>query len=163
MNNLKAKHAVCLKFLQNYTRVSPYASKVVIYVCHRGRKPRNTINDTDGTSDRLRQHSTTKYMGCKSYIKIIYPDEEGLDIQIHVNAEHNGHELGSKEDCYFLPVHQSAINSCSEMLGNLNNIQFALAYSTRCENILCEKAPLHEQNIFRFFLDPKEASNLSYR
>jgi hypothetical protein len=48
------------------------------------------------------------------------------------------------------------------MLNNLNNIKFALAYSRRCENILRDGAPLHEQRTFHFFLDLVEASNLSY-
>jgi hypothetical protein len=44
----------------------------------------------------------------------------------------------------------------------LNNIQLALANSKRCANIVFQKAPVHEQRTFHFFLDPKEASNLLY-
>ena len=49
------------------------------------------------------------------------------------------------------------------MLGNLNNIQLAVAHLERCEGILHDKVPLHEQRTYRFFLDHKEASSLSYR
>ena len=129
-NDLIVQHRVCLTIIHNYTRVLFYALKVVIYVCHRGRKPRNTIDDTHETSDRMRQHSTTKYVCWKFCVKIIYPNDKERDIQIHVNAEHNGREPGSRKYCYFLPVHQSAISNCAEMLSNFNNIQFALAYCT---------------------------------
>ena len=80
-----------------------------------------------------------------------------------MNTNHTGHEPGSKGDVFFLPLHQSAIDNCAEMLSNMNNIQLAVSHSERCENILREKVPLHEQRTYRFFLDHKEASNLSYR
>jgi hypothetical protein len=73
-------------------------------------------------NDGVRQRSTTKYVGCNFRVKIVEPIEEGLNIEVFINTEHNGHEPGSKTDCYFLPVHQSAIDNCAEMLRNLNNI-----------------------------------------
>jgi hypothetical protein len=101
-------------------------------------------------------------VGCKFHIKIIRADEDGHDIEVHVNLHHDGYEPRSGADAYFLLVHQSAKDNCAEMLSNLNNINFALAYLRRCENILWNQAPLHEQCTFRFFLDPVEVSNLSY-
>jgi hypothetical protein len=102
-------------------------------------------------NDGVSQRSTAKYVGCSFRVKIVEPIEEGLDIEIFINTEHNGHEPGSKTNCYFLPVHQSAIDNCTEMLRNLNNIQLALAYLKRCANILFQKALVHEQKTFRFF------------
>lgn len=121
-----------------------------------------TILDADH-NDGVRQRSTTKYVGCSFRVKIVEPIEEGLDIEVFINTKHNEHEPGSKIDCYLLPVHQSAIDNCAEILRNLNNIQLALAYSKKCANILFQKALVHEQKTFWFFLDPKEASNLLYR
>jgi len=95
-------------------------------------------------------------VGCKFYVKVIYLNEEGREIVIHVNTEYHGHESGSMTDCYFLLVHQSVVSICVEMLKNLNNIQLTLAYSKRCEEILCESVSLHEQKIFRFFLIQKK-------
>lgn len=48
------------------------------------------------------------------------------------------------------------------MLSNLNNIQFVLAHLRRCKDNFHQEAPLHEQKTFCFFLNPKEASDLSY-
>ena len=152
-----------LKPIHRYTRVNPFASTVKIYVCHRGRKFQGKSNGNNGSSDRVRQYSAAKNVGCKFYVKVVYSDYEGRDIEIHMNAQHNGHEHGSMTYCYFLPVHQSAISDCVEMLKTLNNIQSALSCSKRCEDILRKSAPLHEQKTFCFFLDPKEASTLSYR
>ena len=80
-----------------------------------------------------------------------------------MNTNHTRHEPGSKGDVFFLLLHQSAIDNCAEMLSNMNNIQLVVSHSERCKNILHEKVPLHEQRTYRFFLDHKEASNLSYQ
>jgi hypothetical protein len=95
-------------------------------------------------NDGVRQWSIAKYVGCNFWMKILEPIKEGLDIEVFINTEHNGHEPGLKTDCYFLLVHQRAINNCAEVLRNLNNIQLALAYSKKCTNILFQKAPMHE-------------------
>lgn len=92
-------------------------------------------------------------------MQILYPDEEGQDVEVHVNMGYNGYKRGSRTDSYFFIVYQSAIEYCIEMLSNLNNIQVVLAHFRTCEDTLGQKAPLHEEKIFCFFLDPKEASN----
>lgn len=163
IQDIKAKHVVHLKLIQVYKKVRPYAAKVSIYVCHRGREFRGKKIDQNDSSESLRLRSSAKYVGCTFRLKIVEPEQEGQVIEMYVNSAHSGHVPGSKTDCYFLPVHQSAIHNCAEMLRNLNNIPFTLAYSKKCEEILRKKAPVHEQETFRFFLDPKEASNLSYR
>ena len=163
MNNLMAQNSVLLKPIHRYRRVTPYPHEMVIYICHRGRKFQGKTCEDDSDGNRVRQCSTAKYVGCKFCVRVLYLVEEGQDLEVHVNAEHRGHEPGSKTDSYFLPIHQSAVDNCAEMLRNLNNIQFALVHSKRCEEILRQAAPLHEQKTFRFFLDPKEASNLSYK
>jgi hypothetical protein len=100
-----------------------------------GRKFRGKVFNIDDTNDQIRQRPSKKFVGCKFHVKIIRVDEDGQDIEVHVNPHHNGHEPGSGADAYFLPVHQSTKDNCAEMLSNLNNIKFALA-SRRCENIL---------------------------
>jgi hypothetical protein len=162
INSLKAQHAVRLNLIHVYRRTMPYPSRVEVYVCHCGRKFRGKAFNIDDTNDRIRQRSSEKFVGCKFLVKIICGDGEGQEIEVHVNPHHNGHEPGSQSDAYFLPVHHSAKENCAEMLSNLNNIKFALTYLRRCENVLRDRAPLHEQRTFRFFLDPVEASNLSY-
>jgi hypothetical protein len=153
INSLKAHHAVRLNLIHVYRRTMLYPSRVEVYVCHRGRKFRGKAFNIDDTNDRIRQRSSEKFVGCKFLVKIIRGDGEGQEIEVHVNPYHNGHEPRSQSDAYFLPVHHSAKENCIEMLSNLNNIKFALAYSRRCENILRDRVPLHEQKTFRFFLD----------
>ena len=123
-----------------------------------GKKPEYNLH-----TDKQRQCSIAKHVGCKFAIKVICPNDIEQDIEVFVNTNHTGHEPGSKDDVFFLPLHQSAIDNCAEMLSNMNNIQLAVSHSERCENILREKVPLHEQQTYCFFLNHKEASNLSYR
>jgi len=130
--------------IHRYCTIKPWPSTVRIYVCHRGVKFQGKSNGDNNLSDRMRQYFTANYVRCKFYVKVIYLDEEGRDIVFHMNTEHHGHESGSMTDCYFLPVHQSTISVCYEMLKNLNNIQLALAYSKRCQNILHKSVPLYE-------------------
>ena len=96
-------------------------------------------------------------------MKVICPNDIEQNIKIFVNTNHTSHELGSKGDVFFLSLHQSVIDNCAERLSNLNNIQLVVSHSERCENILCKKVLLHEQQTYRFFFDHKEASNLLYR
>jgi hypothetical protein len=159
INKVKATHTVRLSPIQDYNRVRPYLAYVVIYACHRGKFRGKTMLDDDH-NDGVRQQSTAKYVGCNFRMKIVEPIKEGLDIKVFINTEHKGHESGSKTDCYFLPVHQSAIDNCAEMLRNSNTIQLALAYSKRCANILFQKAPVHEQKTFRFFFGSKRSIKL---
>ena len=162
MNNLKATYFVCLKPIHKYSRVLPNASTVFIYVCHRGTRFSGKKLEYDLHTDKQRQCSIAKHVGCKFAVKVICPNDIEQDIEIFVNTNHTGHESGSKGDV-FLPLHQSAIDNCVEMLSNMNNIQLAVSHSERYGNILCEKVPLHEQQTYRFFLNHKATSNLSYR
>jgi ribosomal protein L31E len=162
INSLKAQCAVRLNLIHVYRRKMPYPSKVEVYVCHCGRKFRGKAFNIDDINDQIWQRSSEKFVGCKFLVKIIRGDGKGQEIEVHVNPHHNGHEPGSESDAYFLPVYHSAKENCAEMLSYLNNIKFVLTYSRRCENILWDQAPLHEQRTFHFFLEPVEASNLSY-
>ena len=99
----------------------------------------------DHHTDKQRQCSIAKHVGCKFSVKVICSNDTEQDIEIFVNTNHTGHEPGSKADIFFLPLHQSAIDNCAKMLSNLNNIQLVVSHSERCENILREKVPLHEQ------------------
>ena len=163
MNNLKATYSVCLKPIHKYSRVLPNASTVFIYVCHRGTRFSGIKPEYDLHTDKQKQCSIAKHVGCKFAVKVICPNDTEQDIEIFVNTNHTGHEPGSKGDVFFLPLHQSAIDNCAEMLSNMNEIQLAVSHSERCENILRKKVPLHVQRTYCFFLDHKEASNLSYR
>ena len=163
MNNLKATYFVCLKPIHKYSRVLPNASTVFIYVCHRGTRFSGKKLEYDHHTDMQRQCSIAKHVGCKFAIKVICPNDTEQDIEIFVNTNHTSHEPESKDDVFFLSLHQSAIDNCAEMLSYLNNIQLAVFHSERCENILFEKVPLHEQRTYCFFLNHKEASNLSYQ
>ena len=117
----------------------------------------------DHHTNKQRQCSIAKHVGCKFAVKVICSNDIEQDIEIFVNTNHIGHEPGSKSDVFFLLLHQSAIDNCVEMLSNLNNIQLVVSHSERYKNILREKVSLYEQRTYRFFLDNKEASNLSYR
>ena len=95
-------------------------------------------------TDKQRQCSVAKHVGCKFAVKVICSNDTEQDIEIFVNTNHTSHEPGSKADVFFLPLHQSTIDNCAEMLSNLNNIQLDVSHLERCENILREKVPLHE-------------------
>ena len=163
MNNLKATYSVCLKPIHKYSRVLPNAFTVFIYVCHQGTRFLGKELEHDHHTDKQRQCFIAKHVGCKFAVKVICPNDTKQDIEIFVNINHTSHEPGSKGDGFFLPLHQSAIDNCAKMLSNLNNIQLVVSHSKMCENILLKKVSLHEQQTYRFFLDHKEASNLSYR
>jgi len=105
LNNIRAQYIVCLQPNGNDNQVRSYPTKVKKYVSHRGRKFQGKSHINDGMSDRERQYSTAKYVGCKFVVKVIYPDEVSRDIEIHVNEVHTGQEPGSRTNCYFLPVH----------------------------------------------------------
>jgi hypothetical protein len=68
--------------------VRPYSTKVKKYVYHRGRKFQSKSHIDDGLNDREKQYCTAKYVRCKFAVKVIYPNEVGRDIEIHVNEEH---------------------------------------------------------------------------
>jgi hypothetical protein len=65
-----------------------------VYVYYYGRKFKCKTFNIDDTTDRIRQWSFEKYLGCKFLIKIIHANAKGQDIEVHVNARHNGDELG---------------------------------------------------------------------
>ena len=163
MNNLKVTYSVYLKSIHKYSRVLPNASTVFICVCHRCTRFLGKKLEYDHHTDKQRQCSIAKHVGCKFVVKVICSNNTDQDIEIFVNTNHTGYEPRSKGNVFFLPLHQSAIDNCAEMLSNLNNIQIVVSHLERCKNILREKVSLHEQRTYRFFPDHKEASNLSYR
>ena len=162
MNNLKATYFVCIKPIHKYSRVLPYASTMFIYVCHQSTKFLEKNLEPHLHTDKQRQCSITKHVGCKFAVKVICPHDIEQNIEILMNTNHTDHELGSKGDVFLSPLYQSAIDNCAKVLSNLNNIQLAISHLERCKNVLREKVPLHEQQTYHFFLDHKEASNLLY-
>ena len=153
INNLKATYSICLKPIHKYSRMLPNASTVFIYMCHQGTRFLGKKLEHDHHTDKQRQCSIAKHVGCKFAVKVICSNDTEQDIEIFVNTNHIGHELGSKGDVFFLLLYQSAIDNCAEMLNNLNNIQLVVSHLERCKNILHEKVPLYEQQRYCFFLD----------
>lgn len=92
LDRLMAQHAVCLKPIHRYSKVTWYLREVLIYACQRGQKFPKKTNGDDDNGDRWRQCSTAKYVGCKFSVHILYPDEEGRYVEVHINEEHSSHE-----------------------------------------------------------------------
>ena len=105
MNNLKATYSICLKPIHKYSRVLSYASTVFIYICHRDTKFLEKNLEHDHHTDKQKQCSIAKHVGCKFVVKIICPNDTEQDIEIFVNINHTSHEPWSKGDVLFLPVH----------------------------------------------------------
>lgn len=77
-----------------------------------------------------------RHVECIFFIKIIYPKDEGQGIEVYTNLSHNGYDSRLKNNSYFLPIHQSVINNCTQILNKLNNIKFVLKYFKRCKDTL---------------------------
>ena len=75
MNNLKATYSVCLKPIHKYSRVLPNASTIFIYVCHRGTRFSEKKPEYDLHTDKQRQCSIAKHVGCKFVVKVICPND----------------------------------------------------------------------------------------
>ena len=127
-----------------------------IYVCHKGNRFLENNFEYDFHSDEYKQYFAAKHLKYKLVVKVICPNDAGQDIEIFVNSNITSHEPRSKDNVFFLLLHQSAIDNCVEMLNSLNKIQLAISHLERCKNILHEKVPLHKQQTYHFFFITKK-------
>ena len=145
LNQIQIKYNTLLKKSVNKMK------HLIRYRCHRAstliRKGKN-----------IRGHQSLKQCGC-----IFHVDVKQRDIanqtNIIVYGQHTGHDPKSREDMFYLPVHENVLKTCMEDLWDVGCARDVAKMSFRKQDIQKAKVTQSEKICYRYFMLEKEVHN----